>query len=112
MNNTLYYGEIVAKISGHLASDPFNAERIEAFMDRVEAERGETIWGLCAEAARIFEIVEDQCDTYFIDWMNAIDHYSQSIKDQLLDKKKPEAIDLFNMSVKSIRAIQSDQLEL
>lgn len=106
MNKTMYYGEMCAKISGELLSDPLYSESIEAFMDRVEAQHGDTLWSLCANAASVFELIEEKCDIYFVDWQAVINQYCQYIKDQLLSQKMPETSELFLLTVKSIHAVK------
>lgn len=101
MKNTLYYGEICAKVSAQLHQNPDHYIRIANVIDAQNA-RGENVWSLCAEAARVFDKIEDLSSDYFIDWHRASDQYAQQILDFLLSGRKPTTIDLVSMVSNSI----------
>lgn len=101
--NTLYYGEIVAKISGHLHMNPNNIRRIDVAMKK-QKDHQDTIYTLCADAARIFDRLEDLSSDHFIDWHKASDIYAEKILDHLLCGNKPHIINLISIAVNSIEA--------
>ena len=73
---TLYYGEIVAKISGYLHQNPDNIKRIDlAMRDNTQQE---TIHTLCADAGKVFDQMEELCSDHFIDWHKAQSEIARS----------------------------------
>lgn len=106
----MYYGEIVAHISSSLAK----CTSSEAFLTTlIEQEKGDTytLHSLCADAGRIFEMVEDLCDDYFLDWPSILDQYTLYIKESLLSKKVPEPIDLYLFTAQSIEETVKEALK-
>ena len=101
MSNTLYYGEIVAKISGVLHQNPDHILRINKFMSN-ENYNGATLHTLCADAAKVFDKIEDLSGEHFIDWHSASDHYASEILDHLLTGKILNTVDMISMTTNSI----------
>ena len=101
MNNTLYYGEIVAKISSKLHQNPAHVKRIENVMSN-QQEHQDTIYTLCADAARVFDKIENLSSDHYIDWHKASDIYAQNMLNYLLSGKKPNVIDMVSMTTRSI----------
>jgi len=101
MSNSLYYGEIVAKISYHLYQNPDHKANISHLMSK-ESDTEDSIWTLCADAARVFDAIEDLSDEHFIDWHAALDHFADEILNHLLLEKVPHIIDLVSMACRSI----------
>ncbi len=101
MHNTLYYGEIVAKISARLHQNPDHMVRITNMMSK-EKNSNDSIWTLCADAAKVFDSIEDLSGEHFIDWHKAIDHYAQEVLDSLLIGGKLDIVDMVSMVARSI----------
>ena len=101
MNNTLYYGEIAALIAGKFHQNPDHLIRIINTIGRTN--KSESIWALCADAANVFDKIEDLSDDYFINSHRAVEIYSQEIIDFLLSGKKPNIIDMVSIAAHSIK---------
>ncbi|MDO5970317.1 hypothetical protein Q4Q35_10920 [Flavivirga aquimarina] len=104
MPNNLYYGEIAAYISGKLVENPDHKTRINHVI-AMQPEK-ETIPIISAEAARVFDRLEDLSSDYFIDWHKAVSVYSEQILDCLLSGKMPTLIDMVSMTASSIQNSQ------
>jgi hypothetical protein len=102
MSNSLYYGEIVAKISGVLHQNPDHIMRINKFMSN-DNYNGATLLTLCADAAKVFDKIEDLSQEHFIDWHNAVENYSLEILDYLLSGQKLNIIDITSLTTRSIK---------
>ena len=104
MRNSLYYGEIAARISAYLYQNPHHILQIDRTISR-DHDTEETLWTISANAARVFDILEDTADDQGIDWLKALDQYSEEVLDYLLLDSKPKTIDLISMAVRSIEAV-------
>lgn len=104
--NLYYYGEIVAKISGVLHQNPDHIERINQFMNKTNYN-GDTLLTLCAEAARVFDKIEDLSGEHFIDWHRATDNYAFKILDHLLMGKTLNTVDMISLSTRSIESVRA-----
>ena len=102
MNNTLYYGEIVAKISAHLFNHPEQIARFDLIVNAEYDDGATTIYTLCADAARVFDTIENLSEEQFIDWHKALDFYADELLDRLLIGRKPYMIDMISMAARSI----------
>ncbi|MBI1183572.1 hypothetical protein GC194_04840 [bacterium] len=98
MHNTLCYGEIVAKISANLNKNTAHKPRIEYALSQGRLNRDETIWTLCADAARVFDALEDLSGDLPIDWHHALDEYSFEVLTFLLSGRKPDYVNMFSMA--------------
>ena len=101
MNNYMYYGEVVARISATLHNNEGLRDCINTTI-REEKDETYSICSLCADAGRGFEMAEDLCDDYFIDWNSTIECYACEIREQLLNGKVPGLMDLYLLSAKAI----------
>lgn len=101
MKNYMYYGEIVASISAHLHR---NSDDMSDILSTLKNQKDDTytLHSLSAEAARVFEMAEDLCEEYFIDWQLAIEAYASKIKSALLNGEAPGLIDLYFLCAKTI----------
>lgn len=102
MTNSLYYGEIVAKISCHLYQNPEHKAQISQVIN-TENDTDNTIWTLCADAAKVFDAIEDLSGEHFIDWNDALDHYADQVLEHLLDGRAPNIIDLISIASASVQ---------
>ncbi len=102
MPTTAYYGEIVAKISAHLHQNPDHIFRISQVMENQQCDTGDTAFTVCAEAARVFDQIEDLSSEHLIDWHLASDHYANQLLDHLLSGNKPHIVDMVSMVARSI----------
>lgn len=93
MSKSLYYGEIVAKISYHLYQNPEHKDQIIQTMGR-DNESEDEVHTLCADAAKVFDTLEDLAGEHFIDWNEALDCFADKILECLLDGKVPQIMDL------------------
>lgn len=105
MRNSLYYGEIAARISAYLYKNPDHILQIDRSMSQ-HKESDDTIWTICADAARVFDTIEDLSDGHFIDWHKALDQYAEEVLDSLLIGQKPHIIDMVTMASRSIQAVR------
>jgi len=104
MSNNLYYGEIAAKISAHLYQNP---QHISQINDCIESfSESDTIWTLCADAARVFDTIEELSEERFVDWHEALEDYSAEILDFILDGQKPNLIDMVSLASQSIQNVR------
>lgn len=101
MQNTLYYGEMVAKISARLHQNPDHIARINRMINK-EKNINDSIWTVCADAAKVFDSIEDLSGEHFIDWHKAIDRYAQEVLDFLLIGRKLHVVDMVSMVARSI----------
>ena len=93
MSNGLYYGEIVSKISYHLYQNPEYKAQITEVMGR-DNENEDKVHTLCADAARVFDALEDLAGDQFIDWSETLDVFADKILEYLLGGRIPQIIDL------------------
>ena len=107
MNNTLYYGEMVARISGFIHHDPITLSRLENKL-RMSGEMPDknTLWTICADAAQVFDKIEDLSGEHYIDWHKALDIYSDKLRDILLNGTAPSMADLIALASSSIQEVE------
>lgn len=103
MNNSLYYGEIAAMISGKLHQNPDHLTRISNTINHSENST-DSIWTICADAAKVFDKIEDLSGEHYIDWHNALENYSCYMLDFLLSGRKPNVVDMISMTTLSIES--------
>lgn len=104
MHNSMYYGEIVARISGHLTQKPEYILRINQTLNTSNERETESIWTICVDAGRVFDRLEDLSGEHFINWMDAVDHYSDEVLNYLLSGRKPFIVDMISMAARSIES--------
>lgn len=109
MNDTLYYGEIVARIAGQIHQNPEHLLRINYTLSQ-DNGHGDTIWTLCADAGRVFDKIEDLSGEHHINWYKALDIYAGELLDYLLGGSKPHIIDMVSLVVRSLE--QSEGLHV
>jgi hypothetical protein len=97
----MFYGEIAAKISAIIHANPDHVERISRLIGDTH-NSDESICSICAEAARVFDQIEDLSGEHFIDWHIATDKYAQEVLDSLLMGRKPFIVDMVSMAARSI----------
>ena len=100
MSDYLYYGEIVARISGTLNADPEKTATIHRMMR--QQNQTDTIWTICADAGKVFNQLEDIAEEHFIDWQKAVDCYAHSIKHRFLIGNIPNKLDMLSLATNSI----------
>lgn len=103
MSNNLYYGEIAAKISAHLYQQPELINELELLMGQELEDDGSSVWTICADAARIFDSLEDLSGDHYIDWQRALDHYADELLDHILMGQIPHMVDMVSMASRSIQ---------
>lgn len=101
--STLYYGEIVAKITAHLYQNPDHRKRIIQVM-KEGAHGDDSLWTICADAARVFDKTEDLASDFFIDWHLALEKYSAEILDHFLIGQKPTIPNMLLMASRSLES--------
>lgn len=99
--NSYYYGEIAAKISGHLFSNPDHITQLEKIMKDTSND-DESLWSLCADAARVFDTLENLAGDFFLDWPAALEHYAEGLLNLLLIGQKPNMLDMIYMANRSL----------
>ena len=57
-------------------------------------ENEDKVHTLCADAARVFDALEDLAADHFIDWNETLDVFADKVLDYLLAGKVPQIIDL------------------
>ena len=110
MQNTAYYGEIVAKISAHLHQSTDHITRITRVIDS-HPDTGDTIWTVCAEAGRVLDQIEDLSGEHLIDWHQVSDSYAGQVLDHLLSGNKPYMVDFVSMVARSIEASRASHFQ-
>lgn len=103
MSNSLYYGEIAAKISAHLYQNPDQIMEIDLVINQGDENSDQTLWTICAEAARVFDSIEDISEEHFIDWHKALNYYADELLDHLLQGETPNIIDMISMASESVQ---------
>ena len=103
MSNSLYYGEIAAKISAHLYQNPDQIMEIDLILSQEDDKNDQTLWTICADAARVFDTIENLSEEHFIDWHEALDNYADGLLDHLLQGETPNIIDMVSMASESIQ---------
>lgn len=104
MQNSLYYGEIVARISAYLYQNPDHILQIDRTISQ-DNNSDDTIWTISANAARVFDSLADLSEDQELDWLKALNQYSEEVLDFLLVENKPRTIDMISMAVRSIQAV-------
>ncbi|MEO9474609.1 MAG: hypothetical protein ABJG41_03730 [Cyclobacteriaceae bacterium] len=105
MRNNLYYGEIAAKISAHLYQNPEQVSQIdETYGTRVSEE--DTLYTVCADAARAFDAIETLTEDPYIAWHDALDEYADDVLDHLMTGDTLDIIDMVSMASKSVQSIR------
>lgn len=101
MNNTLYYGEIAALISAKIHQNPNHILRVKHTLST--AKKSDTLWAFCADAANVFDKIDDLSGDCFINSHHALDHYPHQILDVLLSGTIPSVVDMVSISANSIK---------
>ncbi len=107
MSNSLYYGELSAKIALGLGQSPDQIAQINNAINNEENIRGTAIYRICADAARVFDAIEDLSGELFVDWHKAVDLYADELLDHLTKGEIPHIIDLVSMASASIQGTRS-----
>lgn len=102
MSNSLYYGEIAAKISAHLYQNPEQIMQLDLLMNSEAENDGDSIWTVCADAARVFDTLEDLSGEHYVDWHKALNSYADELLEHLLSGDLPTIIDMISMASLSI----------
>lgn len=100
-NSTLFYGEMVAKISAHLNQNSAHRNRINYVLEQ-NTRDSDTIWSFCSDAARVFDSLEDLSWGMAVDWHKALDEYSEKVLSHILSGQKPDFIDMLSMASLSL----------
>ena len=96
MNRSLYYGEIAASISANLCVYNIELSSISA----VHPDEG--FCTIVADAARIFDQIEEMSESQSVDWPKALNHYSIEIGKSLTEGEVPQLVDMIQMVSRSI----------
>ena len=96
---TLYYGEIAARISCQLVSICSTNLRLQ---NDAEESIEDTICSISANAARVFDSLEDLSGEHYIDWNKALDSFALTIREHLLQGEVPTMADMILMAAKSL----------
>jgi len=110
-NNTLYYGEIVARIAGRLYSiDEHANDNNLPFRQDISME--DMICDISADAGRIFDCLEDLSGEHFIDWRKALEYYSDALRSFILAGRMPCMADMISMAAKSMDVSREERLAM
>ena len=101
MHNTHFYGEVVAKISAYLHTNPAHKPRIEYALSQ-NCRETTSVLTLCADAGRVFNTIEDLSSDAVVDWSMALEGYSRAVLNFLLTGRKPDCLDMLFMASHSI----------
>jgi len=107
--NTLYYGEIVARIAIRLSS--LNHANDNQLPPQKDVSLEDMICDLSADSGRIFDQLEDLSGEHFIDWLSALEHYSDAIRSFILNGRMPSTVDMISMASKSIEVSRAKRLD-
>lgn len=106
-NHKLYYGEIAARISCQLYGLCSTNLKLQCGPDETMED---TICSISADAARVFDSLEDLSGEHYIDWNKALNQYSKSIREYLLMGNVPTMADLILMAANSLNQCRAEQL--
>lgn len=101
MRTPLYYGELCAMISHQvtqISNDPWEVHKV--FQEN--GEDNGCFYSLCADAAKIFDEIENTCDEHFLDILKAVEFYALALRKHLLKGKIPWPLELYKMAISSI----------
>ena len=101
MPNDLYFGEIAALISGKIHTNPDHILRINRTIN--QNHKGNSVYMVCAEAAKIFDDVEILSKDQYTNTAIASEHYADEILDFLLSGRIPNHIDMIILSARSLQ---------
>jgi len=102
MSNTkLYYGEIVARISGKLYS-AINITDSNIFLKENDLTNEDMICSISADAGRVFDCLEDLSGEHFVNWNHALDNYIKVLHGAISDGRTPNMADMMSMATTSI----------
>lgn len=107
-NNTLYYGEIVARIAGRLYS--LNHANDNPIPSQKDISMEDMICDVSADAGRIFDSLEDLSGEHFIDWKKALEHYSDALRSFILNGRKPMMADMISMAAKAMDITRAERV--
>ena len=100
-NHTHYYGEIVARIARGLYSiDEYLIEKNLAKSDDKNGE--DLICEISADAARVFDHLEDLSGEHVINWRQALDYYIIALREFISSGQIPVIVDLILIASNSI----------
>ncbi|MEQ9230484.1 MAG: hypothetical protein RIF46_07350 [Cyclobacteriaceae bacterium] len=106
---TLYYGEIVARIAGRLYSlNHANDNHLPEYQDM---SMEDMICEVSADAGRIFDSLEELSGDHFIDWRKALEHYSDALRSFILDGRMPSMADMISMAARAMDISRAERLE-
>ncbi len=108
-NNTLYYGEIVARIAVKL-QPIINHSNDNNPLHQSDTSIEDIICDISADAGRVFDTFEDLSGEHFIDWQKALNYYANSLRSVLLDERIPSMADLISMAAKSMDISRSEKV--
>ena len=107
-NNTLYYGEIVARIAGRLHS--LNHANDNEIPSAKDMSMEDMICDVSADAGRVFDAFEDLSGEHFIDWRKALVHYSDALRSFILDGRMPAMADMISMAAKAMDISRAERV--
>lgn len=103
----LYYGEIVARISGQL----FNITDLQVPQISLrDTTMEEMICSVSADAARVFDTFEDLSGEHYIDWHKALENYAISLRKFIYTGSVPTMGDLITIAAASLDTTRTEQL--
>ncbi|KOF04159.1 hypothetical protein OB69_04045 [Roseivirga seohaensis subsp. aquiponti] len=105
--NTLYYGQIVARIAGRLYSINHHSND-NSWLNDHGMSMEDVICDVCADAGRVFDCLEDLSGEHFIDWSQALDHYSRTLLKSMTDGRIPCMADMISMAANSMDHSRAD----
>ncbi|WP_268123923.1 hypothetical protein [Roseivirga pacifica] len=113
MTNTMYFGELVAKISGYMHHDPCIVKMLHQNLKNSQGNHAkDELWTICSDAAMVFDKIEDLSGEHFVDWHKALDTYIQKLLNFLLKGTIPAMTDfvaLVSNSIEECRVTQCDK---
>ncbi|MDW3191273.1 MAG: hypothetical protein R8G66_02880 [Cytophagales bacterium] len=108
MSNTLYYGEIVARIAGRLYS--LNHANDNEIPSSKDMSMEDMICDVSADAGRVFDSLEELSGEHFIDWRNALEYYSDALLSFILDGRMPTMADMISMAAKAMDISRAERV--
>ena len=108
-NNTLYYGEIVARIAGRLYSITQHANDNNLSIKQ-DISIEDMICDISADAGRVFDTFEDLSGEHFIDWHKALEYYSDALRSFVLGGRMPCMADMILMAASSMDQSRAERL--
>ena len=101
MRNTLYYREIVERMSNRFLQNQDQLDRIDEILEATASGEEGSFSSICELAADALGTVQEFSDDHDVDWDHAMDEYADHIIDHLIAGDNLDALDLISLASSS-----------